>query len=659
MIVKRKNLVSAIAATIVMVAGLPADAQISKDQSGCINTLGKAYAKVAKTQDKEICSCLKAGAAGTLIEPTVDACTTADPKGKLDKAKTKTINGEAKKCSDPLPNFGLSSAATTNDAAVERSLDIATDLFGVDLDTPIVSADDDTSKCQLALAKQAKKCEQTHIKEFVKCKKDALAGKNGTAVTSEAELRARCHDETSGGVPDAKGKIAKACAGKLASVVGKRCASVVQATAFPGACSVAGDLGLCVEERVRCRVCLGLDRADSMQSDCDLTDNAVSDASCAPECGDAVLEFPEQCDDGDTIPGDGCDETCNAELPFNISIVNQNILQNVTTGNVGYDDLVDRVTLFADEVALVEPDIITLQEVVIGFSGTAKILANDLSARYGLVYFKAEYGIGAGNAVLSPWPVTLRRSELIPSIEAVASFPDRRYAGHIEVDSPIGPLDVYAMHLCAFCNETDRAVQAQAFLEFVDETHTSQHPAIVGADFNSHTGTAGDSNPTNDLSIDLLQAAGWFSLFDGDDAVCDAPTDRSGCTSGIADLTELDDTSTRRIDNIMITPAGTMGPLPPASEATELGPTARFADTPGTDPNPECHFDPRLLCANDSECPLATECNANDFCVRSVPAACTTNADCPSDIAPDFCRTTLWAADHLGVSSIITLNALP
>jgi cysteine-rich repeat protein len=643
---------------LLMSAG-SAEAQLSKGQQNCINTLNKGYAKVAKTQDKQICSCLKDGAKGALLEPTVDACTTSDPKQKLEKAKSKTVNGETAKCTAPLPLFGKTNAATINDEAVTRSLGLANDLFGSDMHTAIAGVAADTSKCQQAMAKQAKKCAQIRIKEFNKCKKNALAGKNGTAITTESELRARCHEETTGGVPDAKGKIAKACAAKLGDVATKKCAAVSQAAAFPGVCAAAGDLGQCIDERVRCAVCLGLDRVDSLQSNCDITDNGITDASCAPQCGDGIIAFPEQCDDGATTPGDGCDANCSAELPFDISIVNQNMLQNVTPGNVGFDDLVDRLTLFADELAITEPDVITLQEAVLGGSGTATLLAGDLLDRYGLTYFVAEYGIVSGNAVLSRWPLTLEESELIPSVAAVPSFPDRRFTARVEVSSPVGPLDVYSMHLCAFCIEADRVVHAQAFLDFVDGTHTSAYPAIVGADFNSHTGSTGDSNPTNDMAIDLLQSAGWTSLFDGSDAVCDAPTDRSGCTSGIHDLTETDDTTTRRIDNIMLTAAATVGPIPPAAVAIELGPSARFAAVPGVDPNPECHFDPHLPCGNDGDCPLGTHCNDNDFCVRGTPVACSSNADCPGDIAADFCRTTLWASDHVGVSSAIQLQDLP
>jgi cysteine-rich repeat protein len=39
----------------------------------------------------------------------------------------------------------------------------------------------------------------------------------------------------------------------------------------------------------------------------------------APGCGDGVVQAPtEQCDDGNTVAGDGCDATCHAEAPFEI-----------------------------------------------------------------------------------------------------------------------------------------------------------------------------------------------------------------------------------------------------------------------------------------------------------------------------------------------------
>src|SRR6185436_7875454 len=35
-------------------------------------------------------------------------------------------------------------------------------------------------------------------------------------------------------------------------------------------------------------------------------------------CGDTLLQPNEQCDDGNTMAGDGCDATCQAEAPWEI-----------------------------------------------------------------------------------------------------------------------------------------------------------------------------------------------------------------------------------------------------------------------------------------------------------------------------------------------------
>jgi cysteine-rich repeat protein len=47
--------------------------------------------------------------------------------------------------------------------------------------------------------------------------------------------------------------------------------------------------------------------------DCQDTDCA-SDAACAPVCGNTVKEGTEQCDDGNTQPGDGCSSQCQIEI---------------------------------------------------------------------------------------------------------------------------------------------------------------------------------------------------------------------------------------------------------------------------------------------------------------------------------------------------------
>jgi len=38
-------------------------------------------------------------------------------------------------------------------------------------------------------------------------------------------------------------------------------------------------------------------------------------AECEPECGDGLLQLGETCDDGNTLPDDGCSETCQIPVP--------------------------------------------------------------------------------------------------------------------------------------------------------------------------------------------------------------------------------------------------------------------------------------------------------------------------------------------------------
>ena len=37
---------------------------------------------------------------------------------------------------------------------------------------------------------------------------------------------------------------------------------------------------------------------------------------CSIDCGDGITTSPEQCDDGDEDPGDGCDASCNIETGY-------------------------------------------------------------------------------------------------------------------------------------------------------------------------------------------------------------------------------------------------------------------------------------------------------------------------------------------------------
>jgi hypothetical protein len=210
-------------------------------QQSCINELNKGLGKVAKAQGKDLYACLKNGAKGRLGAQTIEACLTADNKGKVAKAKQQTFTKAPPKCTDP-PDFGATDPNTVSQAAVGGMLDMTHDIFGSDLDGGVVLSavsDPTGSKCQTDVAKQATKCWDTKLKEFNRCKKQGLRATLPFGRASDLE---GCM-----GV-DLKGKILKACVTKLADKIGGRCTGVDTAVAFPG-CNTGdlGELGECLD----------------------------------------------------------------------------------------------------------------------------------------------------------------------------------------------------------------------------------------------------------------------------------------------------------------------------------------------------------------------------------------------------------------------------
>lgn len=364
-------------------------------------------------------------------------------------------------------------------------------------------------------------------------------------------------------------------------------------------------------------------------------------------CGNTFIEPGEECDDGNQMNGDGCTERCTAELPFDLEIANLNLLHALFEDN----DIEARLSLTADFLAAVEPDIATFQEVAFVDGRDAQdILIDQLRERHGLVYHGIKYGqTSAGQAVISKWPVEAREEVLLPAIENSPGFSDPRIFGRVVVYSPVGPLDVYAFHFCASCTNAERVVQADEVIDFIATTQESGHPSIIGADFNSHHGTEPDANPVNDPTIERLIEVGYSPFFDGFDAPCNAPGDRSGCTSG-QDLRAETDTTTRRIDGIMVDSASDI------SRAVELGESSTFADVPELDPDPECAFDPPIFCQLSSECHAGSLCDATSGHCTPTEPACETALDCDGAAV---CQANLWASDHLGVRTTARLVRVP
>jgi V8-like Glu-specific endopeptidase len=248
----------------------PAPRAQSKDQQKCINAMNSAGTKVAATQGRANVACVKDAGKGKVSD--VQSCLSADPKGKLAKATSKTAEEERKQCKT-LPDFGFAGTGDVNDGSVGESLALFADVFGNDPNGAVVpcSQNAPACQCQAAVAKDYEKILAVKLKEFLKCKKAALKG----GATSGAAL-ASC--VTPGGIAaDSRGRIEKQI-GKLAANIGKKCTANV----FPGRCS-RGDLTTlhaCIDHRVECRVCRMINAMDALAVDCDLFDDGFPNGSC-------------------------------------------------------------------------------------------------------------------------------------------------------------------------------------------------------------------------------------------------------------------------------------------------------------------------------------------------------------------------------------------
>jgi hypothetical protein len=259
----------------------------SKDQQNCINQINKSFAKVVKAQAKVIGRCISDGAKGQLEGQSIEACTTADSKGKVDKAARKTLTKESKKClaaQEQRPDFGFVGAAEANQVAIEKELALIHTIFGSDLDTAIVKEffNKNTAKCQGDVAKAAQNCQDAKLKLFNSCKKGALKSKVEPAVESALQLQEACLGTGTDPMPDPKRKIAKVCEDKLADTITKKCANaagVDLATAFPGF-DPNDNLPDYIDHRIECQVCLAINGADGLSRDCDLFDDGVANSSC-------------------------------------------------------------------------------------------------------------------------------------------------------------------------------------------------------------------------------------------------------------------------------------------------------------------------------------------------------------------------------------------
>ncbi len=211
---------------------LGTDEPLNKAEQKCVNTSNKGAQKIADAQGKNYSSCIKDFAKGK--NGSADACAEADSKNKLSKANGKYDDKTAKDCTEGSGFLLIADNATVKAAAKDKELAILEMIFGTDggVDGAIITEADnkDDSKCQQAIVKAVFKCQATKWKEYNKCKKFKIKGKDTTQAATAQELEDECLDDgTTGGVPDGKGKIAKKC--NFSSTISKKPEPAVQSLA--------------------------------------------------------------------------------------------------------------------------------------------------------------------------------------------------------------------------------------------------------------------------------------------------------------------------------------------------------------------------------------------------------------------------------------------
>ncbi len=272
----------------------------SKSQQLCINELNKRFRNVAKSQGREVVACIRDGSRLKLGDMTIEQCMTSDRRGKVARAAAKTRTGAANKC-EVEPDFGSTDPNTVNQEAIALMLDLVHELLGPDLDAFIFPIGQ-TSKCQEALAKRANRCATTMIGEYSRCKRTQLKEQ---AVTDAEELQAACLGDAgvTGGIPDPKRLLRRSCRGDIRRVVSEKCRGLDLGLILPDSGLVFPFISFLTQQYV----------AEDVTEP--KVDAAIIIVDALDVCGNGLVEFPEECDDGSTANGDGCSgsDTCLIE----------------------------------------------------------------------------------------------------------------------------------------------------------------------------------------------------------------------------------------------------------------------------------------------------------------------------------------------------------
>jgi hypothetical protein len=250
-------------------------------QQECVEQMGESCEQVGRVMLKESERCLRDFQKGKLAT-SFEECTTADRKGRLRKAQTRTEATQVEHCDSLAPTdlpLGYRGADSLNRAAVQGGLGIVHEIFGDpvdDGDLATRSSDKQTASCQYEVLKRASKLVSAIVEQVNEARKHAL--EYGIAADESAleAILATVFDPLNPRLARAERRLEKR--------LEKRCRSVPVGSAaiFPGRCAdpdwdVAAD---CVIAAARCQACLAADAFHDPSLHCDAADDQLANASC-------------------------------------------------------------------------------------------------------------------------------------------------------------------------------------------------------------------------------------------------------------------------------------------------------------------------------------------------------------------------------------------
>ena len=149
-----------------------------------------------------------------------------------------------------------------------------------------------------------------------------------------------------------------------------------------------------------------------------------------------------------------------------------------------FENYLDRQKLIFDELKVLSPDILCLQEVWEDSENSqAKKIADLFEYEY--TYSKSFEidGVSFGNAIISKFPILKSSSHLIPT---PSEFNENRTLIHSEISYADNKIDILCTHLNYRYDQSDiRQNQVEFILEYISKLENSKFPCILCGDFNA------------------------------------------------------------------------------------------------------------------------------------------------------------------------------